>query len=194
VLVRWCGLLALSGGVIVRTLVVLFKTLLMAACASTLFGIITWQLRRLDSLIPVTLPPWIAVGGVILMVAGAVLAFACFGLFSASGGLSPGAHFPDPEVFISWGPYKYVRNPMTKGGWTVLCGWGLYQLSPSILLFALLMSAFLHLFIVLVEEPKLERRFGESYRVYKRRVNRWVPGWRSLTGAALVSRQSSIDG
>ena len=91
---------------------------------------------------------------------------------------------PTPKVFISWGPYKYVRNPMTKGGWTVLCGWGFYQLSPSILLFALLMAAFLHLFIVLVEEPKLERRFGESYREYKCRVNRWFPGWRSLTGAA----------
>jgi protein-S-isoprenylcysteine O-methyltransferase Ste14 len=34
------------------------------------------------------------------------------------------------------------------------------------------MAIFLHLFIVCVEEPKLERRFGESYREYQRRVNR----------------------
>lgn len=164
-----------------RKLLVVLKSLLMAGCAVGIFGAITWQLPYLDALIPLDLPPWMAVGGVLLMAAGAILAFACFGLFSASGALSPHAHFPDPEVFISWGPYKYVRNPMTKGGWTVLCGWGFYQLSPAILLFALLMAGLLHLFIVFIEEPKLEWRFGESYREYKRRVNRWIPGWRSLT-------------
>src|SRR5258706_2263296 len=156
----------------------------MAACAVVIFGAITRQIQRFDPLISVTLPPWMAVGGVVLMVAGAVLAFACFGLFSASGALSPGSHFPDPQVFISWGPYKYVRNPMTKGAWTVLCGWAFYKLSPSILLFALLMAVVMHLFIVFVEEPKVERRFGESYREYKRRVNRWVPSWRSLARGA----------
>ncbi len=167
-----------------QKLVVVLKSLFMAGCAIGIFGTITWQLRRLDAFIPLDLPPWMAVGGILLMAAGTGLAFACFGLFSASGALSPHAHFPDPEVFISWGPYKYVRNPMTEGAWTVLCGWGFYQLSPSILLFALLMAVFLHVFIVFVEEPKLERRFGESYREYKRRVNRWVPGWRSTAEGA----------
>jgi protein-S-isoprenylcysteine O-methyltransferase Ste14 len=169
-----------------RQLVVVLKSLFMAACAVVIFGSITWQVRRLDPLIPFTLPPWMAIGGVVLMAAGAVLAFACFGLFAASGALTPGSSFPfpDPEVFISWGPYKYVRNPMTKGAWTVLCGWGFYKLSPSILLFAVLMAVFMHLFIVFVEEPRVERRFGESYREYKRRVNRWVPSWRSLAGGA----------
>jgi protein-S-isoprenylcysteine O-methyltransferase Ste14 len=156
----------------------------MATCAVVIFGTITSQVRRLDPLISIPLPPWMAVGGVVLIVAGAALAFACFGLFSASGALSPSRHFPDPQVFISWGPDKYVRNPMTKGAWTVLCGWGFYKLSPSILLFALLMAVVMHLFIVFVEEPRVERRFGESYREYKRRVNRWVPSWRSVAGNA----------
>ncbi len=168
-----------------QKLVVVLKSLLMAGCAAALFGTITWQLRRLDDFIPLALPPWMSVGGILLMAAGAVLAFASFGWFSAAGALSRHAHFPDPEVFISWGPYKYARNPMTKGGWTVLCGWGFYQLSPSILLFAALMAVLLHLFIVYVEEPKLERRFGESYREYKRRVSRWIPSWRSVAGIGL---------
>jgi protein-S-isoprenylcysteine O-methyltransferase Ste14 len=165
-----------------QRLVILLKTLFMAACAVTIFGFITRQLRSLDAFIPVTLPPWMAVGGIVLMVAGAVLAFVCFGLFSASGSLSLHAHFPDPELFISWGPYKYVRNPMAKGGWTVLCGWGFYHLSPMILLFAVLMAVSMHLFVVYVEEPKLERRFGGSYREYKRRVRRWVPSRRAVMG------------
>lgn len=166
-----------------RKVVILLKSLFAASCATLIFGVITWQLRRLDSFFPVSLPSWMAVGGVILMIAGAILAFVCFGLFSASGALSLHAHFPDPEVFISWGPYKYVRNPMAKGGLTVLSGWGLDKLSPSIVLFAVLMTLLMHLFVVYVEEPKLERRFGESYREYKRRVNRWIPSRRSFIAA-----------
>jgi protein-S-isoprenylcysteine O-methyltransferase Ste14 len=35
---------------------------------------------------------------------------------------------------------------------------------------------------VYVEEPGLEKRFGESYREYKRNVPRWIPRWRPWTG------------
>ena len=61
-----------------QRLVVLLKTMFMAACAIAIFGPITWQLRHQDPLIPVTLPPWMAVGGIVLIAAGAVLAFVCF--------------------------------------------------------------------------------------------------------------------
>jgi protein-S-isoprenylcysteine O-methyltransferase Ste14 len=163
-----------------RKFLIALKSLLMAACAAALFGIITWQLRRLDPVIPYDLPTWLAIPGALLMVVGAALAVASFWTFASAGALSLHARFPDPQGLVTWGPFRYARNPMTKGGWTVLCGWGLYQLSPSILLFAAAMAVFLHLFVVFVEEPKLERRFGDSYRNYKGRVNRWVPAWRSL--------------
>ena len=165
-------------------LVALLKTLFMAGCAVAIFGAITAQLRRLDPLVPIVLPGWVRTGGLVLILAGAILAFICFGLFSSAGSLSPHAHFPDPRTFIRWGPYRYVRNPMAKGGFTVLCGWGLFRLSPATLLFAAFMAVAMHLFIVHVEEPKLERRFGASYREYRRQVNRWVPSWRTLRGGA----------
>jgi hypothetical protein len=46
--------------------IIVLKSLLMAACAVTIFGVITWQLRRLDTFIPLDLPPWVAVGGLVL--------------------------------------------------------------------------------------------------------------------------------
>jgi protein-S-isoprenylcysteine O-methyltransferase Ste14 len=95
--------------------------------------------------------------------------------------LSPGPTFPDPEVFISRGPYNFVRNPMGLGGLTVLLGWGLYKLSVTTVIFAVVMAGLMHLFVMLVEEPKLERRFGGSYRSYKNRVNRWIPSRRATT-------------
>jgi protein-S-isoprenylcysteine O-methyltransferase Ste14 len=109
----------------------------MAACAIALFGTITWQLRRIDPLLPVSLPPWVSVGGIVHMAAGTVLGFATFGLFAAGRALSPHAHFPDPAVLITWGPYKFVRNPMAKALFTVLCGRGFFLLSSTVLLFAL---------------------------------------------------------
>jgi protein-S-isoprenylcysteine O-methyltransferase Ste14 len=33
----------------------------------------------------------------------------------------------------------------------------------------------MHAVVVFVEEPRLERRFGQSYLEYKGRVHRWVP-------------------
>ena len=165
-----------------RKLIVLSKALFMATCAIVIFGTITRQLRGLDQFIPVSLPSWMGIGGIIVMGAGAILAFTCFGLFAASGALTAGPAFPDPAVFISWGPYKYVRNPMAKGGLTVLAGWGFYQRSMSILLFAVVMAGLMHLFVVYVEEPKLERRFGKSYQAYRSHVGRWLPNWRTLAG------------
>ena len=159
---------------------IVLKCLVMAGCAVAIFGVVTRELQKLDALIPIALPAWVSVVGLVVMTAGAALALACFWTFAAAGALSRNRHFPDPDGLIIWGPFRYARNPMTKGAWTVLCGWGLFQVSPAIIGFAAAMALLLHLFVVLVEEPKLERRFGECYRQYKRRVNRWVPSWRSL--------------
>lgn len=61
-----------------RKVVILLKSLFMASCATLIFGVITWQLQRLDSFVPVSLPPWMAVGGIILMIAGEAIQTADF--------------------------------------------------------------------------------------------------------------------
>jgi protein-S-isoprenylcysteine O-methyltransferase Ste14 len=33
----------------------------------------------------------------------------------------------------------------------------------------------MHLFVVSIEEPGLDERFGETYENYKRAVRRWIP-------------------
>lgn len=158
-------------------MVVFLKTLFMAGCAIFIFGAITRQLRKLDPFIPLVLPSWTGPIGFLVMGVGAILSFSCFGLFAVSGALTPGPAFPDPNVFISRGPYKFVRNPMAEGGLIALAGWGAYCLSVSTLLLAVVTGGLMHLFVVYVEEPKLERRFGQSYRGYRSRVGRWFPTW-----------------
>lgn len=108
------------------------------------------------------------------MIAGAALVLTCVGFFVLRGRGTP-APFDPPKNFVAAGPYKYVRNPMYVGGLSLLVGFGLWQQSVSILLFALLLALIVHLFVVLFEEPGLERRFSASYINYKQSVNRWLP-------------------
>lgn len=159
----------------IRPIAFAFKTLFPAVCAILFFGFITWQLRVFERYIGINLPHWVSFVGIILIAAGAVLTFVCFALFAAAGSLTPGLGFPDPALFIETGPYRYVRNPMAEGLLVALLGWGFFLRSAPVVLFALLMAGLMHLFVVLVEEPKLERRFGHSYLEYKNRVGRWIP-------------------
>jgi protein-S-isoprenylcysteine O-methyltransferase Ste14 len=73
------------------------------------------------------------------------------------------------------GPYRHVRNPMIVAVLIVLAGEGLLLGSPGILAWAILFFAANAVFFVAVEEPGLERRFGDKYRLYKRNVGRWLP-------------------
>ena len=73
------------------------------------------------------------------------------------------------------GPYRHVRNPMISAVLAVLLGEALMFGSPALLVWCAAFFAANHVFFLLVEEPGLERRFGEQYREYRQQVPRWVP-------------------
>ncbi len=73
------------------------------------------------------------------------------------------------------GPYRRLRNPMIVAVLAVLTGEGLLLGSPGIIAWAILFFAANAVFFAAVEEPGLERRFGDEYRLYKRNVGRWWP-------------------
>ena len=120
------------------------------------------------------MPSWSEGFGVALMIPGGLLVLACVGSFVLRGAGTP-APFDPPRVFVGTGPYRYVRNPMYIAAALVLAGYGLLERSLSIVLLSLVFLVVMHLFVLLVEEPGLERRFGESYLAYKRATNRWLP-------------------
>lgn len=122
----------------------------------------------------VPLPGWAAPIGVALMAIGLALVVICMATFVVRGRGTP-APFDPPRTFVASGPYRWVRNPMYIGMFVYLVGYALCALSFAALLVALAMLAMAHLFAVLVEEPSLARRFGESYREYRRNTPRWIP-------------------
>jgi protein-S-isoprenylcysteine O-methyltransferase Ste14 len=114
--------------------------------------------------------------GAVLMILGGAVVLWCAGWFVVAGRGTP-AHFDAPRSFVEGGPYRWVRNPMYIGGLAVLIGFGLWNGSPSMVLFAVPAALLAHLFVVFVEEPALRRRFDGPYEDYTECVRRWVPGW-----------------
>ena len=105
---------------------------------------------------------------------GLALGVWTMGLF-ARFGRGTAAPWDPPERFVARGPYRHVRNPMISGVILILLGEALLLSSPPILTWCAVFAITNALYIPLVEEPGLVRRFGEEYETYRRNVPRWIP-------------------
>ncbi len=155
----------------------ILKSLVYVPAFILFFGWIARSVRVYDSQIGIQLPLWTNITGIIFMILGALLVLVCILVFITMGKGTPAA-FDPPVEFVASGPYAFVRNPMYIGGFILLVGFGLFHLSVSILILAIILFGVFHLFVVYYEEPTLEKQFGKSYTEYKSKVNRWIPGWR----------------
>lgn len=131
-------------------------------------------LRKWDRFFPFHVPALCRLPGLVLMMAGGIVVLACGAILGTRGIGTPGNRL-FPKEFVASGPFRFVRNPMSLAVVVLFIGLGMWERSPAILLLAILILAGLHLLVVLLEEPGLERRFGDSYRDYSRSVHRWLP-------------------
>lgn len=116
--------------------------------------------------------PWL---GRVLLLSGALLIGRCWALFLGIGGGTPHPFAAKTKHLVSSGPYHYVRNPMMYGVGALLVGSALWIGSVGLWLVFAILVLFLAFFVPYYEEPDMERRFGEEYREYCRRVPRWWP-------------------
>lgn len=80
---------------------------------------------------------------------------------------------PTPELILS-GPYRFTRNPMYVGITTFLVGIALLTDVVWIAAGGFVALACVHLIAVRPEEAYLSEKFGADYRVYTRRVRRYL--------------------
>jgi protein-S-isoprenylcysteine O-methyltransferase Ste14 len=92
------------------------------------------------------------------------------------------APWDPPQRLVVRGPYRYVRNPMISGVIAVLLGEALLLRSAALLTWAGIFLALNLVYIPLVEEPQLARRFGADYRRYREHVPGLLPRLRPWTG------------
>lgn len=113
-------------------------------------------------------------GALVFLGVGLVLFATTVALFAkiGRGTLAP---WSPPQHLVVAGPYRYVRNPMISGVLFVLLAEALFFGSLPLLGWFAVFFTVNSTYIPLLEEPGLERRFGEEYVRYKQHVPRWIP-------------------
>jgi protein-S-isoprenylcysteine O-methyltransferase Ste14 len=122
-----------------------------------------WSVWRVAALLPVG--------------AGLAVYLKCLWEFAVRGRGIP-APLDHPKQLVVTGLYQYVRNPMYIGVLLVLVGEASFFQSSGFLLYSLGWLLFVHVNVLVYEEPNLTRKFGTSYLGYKAVVHRWIPGRR----------------
>ncbi len=139
-----------------------------------------WIIRRYA----VEIAPPSSVGGLLMALVGAALLVIGLVLFAstlrrfATEGKGTLAPWDPPRELVVRGPYRYVRNPMISGVICILFAEALLLRSIPHANWGVTFVIINLIYIPLLEEPMLERRFGDSYRRYCRHVPRIVPRWR----------------
>lgn len=79
--------------------------------------------------------------------------------------------FNPPPKLVTTGPFAYSRNPMTIGLFILMFGIGFYFSSiTSVIIFTPLYIYLNILEFKYIEEPELEKRLGQDYVEYKKKV------------------------
>ena len=118
-------------------------------------------------------PPLVTLGVVLYALGACAYAWTVWD-FATSG---KGTPFPlsGPRKLVVRGLYQYTRNPMYLGVILVIFGWAALFASGWLVVYALGVWLFNHLFVVFYEEPRLKQLFGEEYEAYRAEVSRWLP-------------------
>lgn len=80
---------------------------------------------------------------------------------------------PTPSL-VDRGPFRFTRNPMYLQMVLACLGVAVMLTNGWIVIFTPIAAWLLQRLAIVPEETYLERKFGEAYRAYKRRVRRWL--------------------
>ena len=110
---------------------------------------------------------------ILLFATGFIITIICIlrFAFEGKGTLSPA---DETKQLVIGGLYRYSRNPMYVGVMSMLIAEAMFTSSQDLWIYAAVIFACFHTFILIHEEPRLRRDFKDSYTQYCQRVRRWV--------------------
>jgi protein-S-isoprenylcysteine O-methyltransferase Ste14 len=114
------------------------------------------------------------VAGLALLAAGLTLMFRTVSLF-ATVGRGTLAPWDPPSRLVVRGPYRHLRHPMISGVLCVLLGEATLLGVPALYVWFACVATVNAIYLPLIEEPSLVRRFGAEYETYRANVPRWFP-------------------
>lgn len=137
-----------------------------------IFGLVIFLSLRLDRFLGIRRAfarPFRYVIGIPLLIIGSATSLWALLHFAKAKG-TPVPYNPPPKL-VTTGPYAHARNPMMTGLFAAMFGLATVIGSVSMaFIFTPLYVLINLLHFKRVEEPELERRLGEEYSEYKRRV------------------------
>jgi protein-S-isoprenylcysteine O-methyltransferase Ste14 len=128
-----------------------------------------WLANKWIALPALPLPPvlgWVLIGAGVLLSLSAVSRF-----FRAGTHLIPNR--PATALVVA-GPYRFTRNPMYVSLTVVYLGVCVLMQSLWALVLLPLVLVTIYRKVIALEESYMERRFGDEYVLYKKRVRRWL--------------------
>ena len=139
---------------------------------ATVAGWVPSALRGNAAPTPQTALRWLA--WVLIGIGIAIYLHTAFWGFALRGHGTPAPIAPTQKLVVE-GLHRYIRNPMYVGVMLVVLGQALLFWSRTLAEYAAFLWLACHVFVLLYEEPRLRRTFGEEYEAYRRRVPRWIP-------------------
>ena len=109
----------------------------------------------------------------IVSVSFAIAFFSLWQFYKSKANINP-IHLEKSNVFVANGIYRFSRNPMYLSLAGLLVAWVLYLQSAVSFLGVFLFIYLITQWQIKPEEYWLEKRFGESYLAYKKKVRRWI--------------------
>jgi protein-S-isoprenylcysteine O-methyltransferase Ste14 len=132
-----------------------------------------WLDKTWGLILSIPLPVRLSIG-IVLLVIGIPMVFWTITKFLRTKG-TPIPFNPPPKLVVN-GLYRVVRNPMHLG-WTVtLIGLALLMQSFTLLVIFIPLFILVHVvYLKSIEEKELEKKFGQAYLDYRRRVPMFIP-------------------
>lgn len=140
--------------------------------AAVLLGVLLNRLWPLAAAWMPAAPLRYWLGGLVIVAANLGLGFTAVRLMRSTG-QSENPWKPTIEI-VAGGPYRFTRNPMYLQMVLMCAGLAIVLANAWVLLLTPLCAWALFHFVIRHEEAYLERKFGEGYLAYKRRVRRWI--------------------
>lgn len=112
-------------------------------------------------------------GAFIVIVIGLIIMLRCIVQFASEGKGTLSPIDPTKRLVVR-GLYRYSRNPMYVGVMMILVGEAIVTASPSLWIYLSIIFLAFNLFIMLHEEPRLRKDFGDDYLRYCEKVRRWL--------------------
>ena len=144
----------------------------MCALSAGNWGWIPLWLRENSSVTDIPPLYWL---GILLIAVGVVIYLhTAFWGFALRGRGTPAPIAPTKKLVID-GLHRYVRNPMYIGAALIVLGQSILFCCWHIAEYLVFFAVVVHLSVLFYEEPTLQKRFGDEYDQYRRRVPRWIP-------------------